>query len=404
MSQNKRFYLILSIMAVTFTMRAPIFSVGPLVSLIGRDYALSLKDFGFLTTLPLIAFAVFSPLTAVLSSKAGMNRTMLIGLLITLAGVLARSYLGVFGLYFGTALMGIGISFANVLIPGIIKSGFPGSVGLVTGLYCTFMSVFAGLGPGLSVPLADTFGLGWKGSLAFWSLPCAAAILFWLPLSEKKRIKTDSSEKDENKVSMLKSPLAWAATVFIGLQSLVCFSAVAWLPSVFAQNGHSARSAGYMIFYMQLLSILGSFIVPVLADRMKDQVKLNAVFGLIFFLGAFGLILSGHSAALTMVSLTLFGIGLGSSFSLFLTFISKRTRNSKDTARLSGMSQSLGYLLAALGPPLLGAAADATGSWSPALLTFAACTLALLALGHFLGRDVTLSDAINKEKLYVDSD
>jgi len=396
LAKEKRFLLVISIIVITFNLRAPIFSVGSLITMIQEEYPLSSALCGFLTTLPLVAFAVFSPFVAVISKRIGMHRTMLLGLFLSLSGILIRSYLGIFGLFFGTALMGTGISCANVLIPGIIKSDFPDRVGLITGIYCTAMSVFSGIGAGVSVPLAVRFGFGWKGSLAAWSLLCLLAIFFWLPHLKAGASLPDSTafsaERTKPSGSLFRSPLAWAVTAYMGLQAIICYSATTWLPTIFQSYGISAESAGYMALYLQWISIIGAFVVPVLSDRVRNQVNINTIFCLSYFFGTLGLILFPGSPLMIYLSLTFFGVGMGASFSLYLVFISMRTRSASDTARLSGMSQSLGYLLAAIGPPLFGKMFDATASWTLTLILFALFALALAALGFYLGSDIYLFD------------
>ncbi|MCX7614682.1 MAG: MFS transporter [Clostridiales bacterium] len=396
LQKERRFLLVLAIIIITFNLRAPIFSVGSVISMIQKDYPLSSALCGFLTTLPLIAFAASSPFVAIVSNRIGMQRTMFLGLLLSLFGILARSYFGIFGLFFGTALMGIGISCANVLIPCVIKSHFPEHVGLLTSIYCTAMSIFAGLGAGISVPLAEKFGFGWKGSLATWSLLCILAMIFWVPQLKQSPIPVSVSIENvpENQIkntSLFRSRLAWAVTVYMGLQAIICYSATTWLPTILVSRGISAEAAGYMALYLQWISIIGAFIVPILADRISgNQKNINTIFCLSYFIGAVGLIFCRQSQVMIYLSLTFFGIGMGASFSLYLIFLSMRTRKALDTANLSGMSQSLGYLLAAVGPPAVGATFDVTKSWTPSLLFYVFCTIMLIVLGFYLGRDIYL--------------
>jgi len=393
-SEKKRLFLVVSIVVITLNLRAPISSVGSLITMIQADYGLSSALCGMLTTLPVVAFSVCSPLVTLLNGKIGTELTMLLGFLLTFAGVLVGSLLGVFGLFLGTAMVGMGISCANVLMPGIIKSKFSDCAGLIVGIYCAVMYVSSGIGAGISVPLAVKTGLGWKGSLASWSLLSVLAVLFWVPqlkghlarLKKRNGAKTSPTRFGP----LLKSPLAWAVTGYSGLQSLIFFCASAWLPAIFQSYRLSAETAGYLVLYLQLVCILGSCIVPISVDRTKDQRIISAAVSLSYFLGSAGLLFFPQSLFAVFVSLSLFGIGMGGCFSFMLIILGKRTKSASDTARLSGMAQSLGYLFASAGPWLFGAMFDLTGSWTVPLSVFALSALMLFMLSFYLGRDIYL--------------
>lgn len=98
--------MILGIIFVSFNLRAPITSVGPIIVLIKKEYLLNNSMAGFVTTLPLIAFAIFSPYVPKLSFRFGDGLTMLVGLILIFIGEIIRSYTNSFGLFLGTTLNG----------------------------------------------------------------------------------------------------------------------------------------------------------------------------------------------------------------------------------------------------------------------------------------------------------
>lgn len=177
MKKRDAFLVILGILFISFNLRAPITAVGSIVDMIQLEYGLSKTAAGFITTLPLLAFAVVSPFVAKLSGKIGHAMTMMIGLLFILGGEFVRSYTGAAGLFVGTAIIGIGIAIGNVIIPGIIKLYFSDRVGAVTSIYTSGMCIYAAVGAGVSVPLAKGMNLGWKNALASWFILTIITIL-----------------------------------------------------------------------------------------------------------------------------------------------------------------------------------------------------------------------------------
>ena len=375
----------LAIITVGANLRAPLTSVGPLVSDIRASLGISSFAAGFLTTLPLLAFAAVSPFAAKLSRKYGMQTVLFAASVLITTGVFLRMVSDVGTLFAGTLLIGLGIAFGNVLIPGMIKSGFPGHVGLMTGIYAVSMNVCAAIASGLSVPVAGK--LGWNGSLGYWGFVSIVALLVLLP--QVKLPKSDpGGQAAKSGVNMWKSKLAWCITVFMGLQSLIFYTTVAWLPEIMTGRGITISAAGWMLSIMQFALIPFTFIIPIIAGRMKSQIPLVLLTGALFITGTLGILYG--SASLMLIWVILIGIGGGTAFSLAMMFFSLRTRSPQEAAELSGMAQSFGYLLAAAGPALFGILHDATNSWTMPLLLLLLVSVVILLAGLVSGRNVQI--------------
>ena len=111
--------ILLGILFISSNLRAPITAVGSVVELIQKEFVMSNTSVGFITTLPLVAFAIISPFVSTLSGRIGQAKTMFLGLCLILLGELCRSYTGMAGLFLGTGILGVGIAIGNVIIPGI---------------------------------------------------------------------------------------------------------------------------------------------------------------------------------------------------------------------------------------------------------------------------------------------
>lgn len=386
--------ILLGILFISFNLRAPITAVGSVVEMIQNEYHLSNAAAGFITTLPLVAFAVVSPFVSTISEKIGHAKTMMLGLLLILGGEVCRSYTGALGLFAGTAIIGVGIAIGNVIIPGIIKLYFSEKVGFVTSIYTSGMCIFAAVGAGVSVPLAKGMNLGWKNTLCVWFFLTLVTIVIWLPQIREKSQSSSKAKGKTNGPSIWKSPLAWWVTLFMGTQSLLFYSLVAWLPTIVTSKGLTEAFAGNMALLFQLMAIPATLVIPTLCDRLSDQRKLVYAVCVIYAAGM-TLFLTMTAPAMITLAVVLMSIGMGGSISLSIAFISLRSPNSQRAAELSGMSQSAGYLFAALGPIVTGYIYDMKSTWSIPVTLFIILIVFLAFCGTFAGRNCVV-DAENK--------
>jgi len=77
---------VLGIVCISFTMRSPITSVGPIVEILRDNLHISNVIAGFITTIPLLAFAVVSPIVPKVSRRIGIERTLFIAMFILAIG------------------------------------------------------------------------------------------------------------------------------------------------------------------------------------------------------------------------------------------------------------------------------------------------------------------------------
>ncbi|HVH96230.1 MAG TPA: MFS transporter, partial [Bacillus sp. (in: firmicutes)] len=183
-----------------------------------------------------------------------------------------------------------------------------------------------------------------------------------------------------------RSPLAWQIALFMGFQSFQFYVVIGWLPEILHHKGASMETAGWMLSITQLVGLPFSFFVPVIAGRLRSQQWLVVLLGLCSAAG-FGGLLLGSSYSVIMASILFLGIGLGGSFPLALTFLGMRARDARQAGELSGMSQSIGYILAAIGPLFIGFLYDFTHLWILPLITLIIITGLMIVFGVFAGRD-----------------
>ncbi|MFO7824292.1 MAG: MFS transporter [Cyclobacterium sp.] len=377
-------WLIVGILLVSFNLRPSISAVGPLIPFIREDMNLSNGLAGFLTTLPLLTFATFSLFSAAIGRRLGKAKAVFLGLLILGSGSIMRVSAGPVTLYLGTALTGIGIVICNVLIIPLIKSRMPSKTGKVMGMFSAGMTLMAAIATAVSVPLATNFG--WRGSLLFWTLFLFLALLVWWPqltLSPKP-----DNQKQEAGKSVWRSLLGWQVSLFMGVQSLLFFTLITWLPDMMIARGLSATQAGLLASLMQVVGLIGTLFSPVIATRFSQQSGMALAIGLIYILGFSSLF--SHEIWLNVLGIGMVGLGMGASLSLAYTLIALRTKNDLYTSGLSGMAQSAGYFLAALGPMLFGIAFDLWQDWNLLIYLMLGASFVFMYFGYFAGKNRTI--------------
>lgn len=383
-SSTYSFLLIAGIIAIAINLRPALASVGPLVEDIRSATGLSNAMLGLLTTLPLLAFGVVSTLTPLFTKRFGIGGTLLGAMVLLTLGIAIRFVGWIPALYLGTLLLGIAIAFGNVLLPSLTKRNFSEHSGFMTSMYSSVMALGAATAAGISVPLAQDFNLGWRGALLAWGVVSFAAIFMWMPQAKKL---TKSASGRSFRASMKKlgsSMLAWKVALFMGLQSMVFYIILAWLPVILQSRGYDASFAGWMLSLSQATGIIGSISVPYLAEKQKNQRGIVVVLVLLEVISLMGILLPDFGPIAIWVSLL--GIVLGGTFGLALLFLVLRSKDTEGATELSGMAQSVGYLVAATGPMLFGSIFDLTGNWDYAIVSLFMIAAIKLYMGLGAGK------------------
>jgi MFS transporter, CP family, cyanate transporter len=322
-----------------------------------------------------------------IGSRIGFARALGLGLAILSAGCFLRSVQGPFEelwRYSGTVLIGAGIAIGNVLLPGIVKSRYPDHVGLLTSLYSTALNLGAAMGIAFAVPMADRLSGGWSMSLAMWGGMAFVSLAIWSPQLLKVPSKHRRVHPLAGVWSLMSKKRAWQVTAHMGLQSIVFYSAVAWLPSLLQWRGIEEVRAAHWVAAMQLLGCVASIIVPTLAGRSRSQSWWSAGCAFTSALSLMGILFLPEPWL--WVSLIFLGFGLNASFGVGLLLIAMRSRDADTSASLSSLAQAVGYLFAAPGPWLFGWLSTITGGWTLVFCLIAAIAFSVGIVGLFAGR------------------
>jgi len=369
-------------------MRPVAASVGPLVHQLRGDLHLSGAAAGLLLTIPVLCFGVVAPLAPLLSRRLGMARALGLILVAISGGLILRTVGGIATLFIGTTLAAAGAACGNVLLPVVVRRSFADRIGKIAALYTTALAGTAAVAAGVTVPIADALGEGWRGGLAVWALPALIALAVWLPQLSRGVVSAAPDAPRPRLRDVTRSRITWSLTIFFSLQSWGYYATLAWLPSIFESHGVGTTSAGLLLGLCGAMSVPGALLAPRLGARMLDQRGLVVGLCAVNALGLAGLLAAGSSAPVAWA--LLIGIGQGALFPLTLTMIVLRSGGAALTASLSTHVQAIGYLLAAAGPFAVGALHDSTGSWSAPIVLLLALLALQTAVGFEAARDRVL--------------
>lgn len=392
---NNNWGVIFAIVFIASTLRAPLTSVGPVVDEIKQVMEINNSVAGILTTIPLIIFAIVSPFVSKVTARLTMSRTIFYSTMLLIVALYLR-IAGDFTLFLiGTLILGVAIAFGNVVLPSYVKWYFPMQIGLATGIYSGTMNFTAGLGGGLSFPLSEITPLGFRLSLSFWILFAIIAIILWIPKARKdvqlEKATAIADQQDRpKKVAITKSKLAWMVALTMGFQSMVFYTVVAWVPSILVDRGLDPSTAGYLLMLNQFSQVPMTFTFPIIASKLKDQRILVVIITALFLVG-FSLFFT-QSLVLLIIGIIIAGLAMGACFSLCMTFFSIRARTSDGSISLSGFGQSVGYLIAAVGPFLIGYLHDATESWNSGIIALIVMSALFFIFGYPAAKNRVVED------------
>jgi CP family cyanate transporter-like MFS transporter len=374
---------------VALNQRPAVVAVAPVLGDLRADTGLSSSLAGLLTTLPVLCFGAFAPIAPRLARRIGLETAVASSLLLLAGGIALRLLSPTALLFAGSLLAGAAIAFANVLLPAYVKREFR-RPGAVMGLYSASLNIGAAAGAAATVPLATALGVDWRTALGLWLVLAVAAFALWLPVAGTGRAHRTSEPMPEGQGSwsLLRQPLARQVTAYLGLQSVQFYSVVAWLPTLLADAGVPVARGGLLLGLANVVGAAGALLAPAQAGRMRGQRPLILVVAVAYLIGLGGLLVAPADG--TLVWVAAFGVAQGGGFALALTLIVLRSPTPLVAARLGGVAQCLGYLLAALGPLVLGALHDLTDGWAWPLALLLVALAPMTWFGWGAARDAVL--------------
>ncbi|HFI0562482.1 TPA: MFS transporter [Streptococcus suis] len=369
-------FIVAGIVMLGVVMRAPFTALPAILTDVATGLGVEVSSLGILTSIPLIMFALCSSLAPRLAAKFGMERLMAFVLLIMVLGSGMRVF-NLPTLFLGTMLVGATISFINVLLPSIVAANFPKKIGFYTTIYITLMGVAATVASMLAVPIVSASS--WQTFIILITAVVLLAFLLWLPnIRNNHRFEVKKQDRQAN--SIWKNKTAIAFLIFGGLQSVLFYTEITWLPTISQSVGFSKEEAGLMAGIFNLTAIPMSMIIPSILSRHTKEIRRNIMLGTssATLLGlALMTILPNNFILWTLLHVIL-SFSNAALFPYMMLSFSMKTSSSQATAQLSGMVQTGGYLIAAVGPGLLGYSYPLFNSWLPLIIALALVTVVMM--------------------------
>lgn len=374
-----------SLLLLAVNLRPLFTSAGALLPELSQVLGLTGAQSGYLNTLPIFCMGLFAPLAPRIAGRVGIERTLLLVLLLIAAGDALRGASGIGALFLGTAVAGGGVALGNVLLPTVVKRDFSRHAALMTGLYTMCIVGGAAIPAAATVPLMRHFGADWSFGLAMWAVPALVAGLIWLPLALRARPGATPLTAILPVKGLVRDPLAWAVTLFMGLQSALGYSVFGWMVPILQERGLSSTQAGIMTSVSILIQVAACLLTAPLTTRGRDQRLLALILTAVGTLPLVGIILAPISWLWPLAIIQ--GIGQGGLFALALMLIVLRTDNQHATAHLSSMAQTTGYLLASCVPFLIGLLHEHTGGFHSTAWLMLGLALCISGAGWVAGRN-----------------
>jgi CP family cyanate transporter-like MFS transporter len=370
--------LLVSLFVGGLAMRLQLVSIGPLVPRLSDDLAIPHAITGLLVTLPVMCMAIVAIPASMVADRFGPVRGVTFCLvLLATAGALRSIAPEPVSILALTIPIGLAIGLGGSLLPIVAKERLPAVPAASTGAYVTGFVLGSAVASATAVPLADALG-SWRGPLLLFAGLGAVLFALWgasfrdRPPSPRRPIRLPRPP--------WRRPVAWLIVIVFGLQSLIFFALVAWMPAFYVEHGWRDQDAGLALSLLITVGLPASMVMGAVGDRggsRRGYLVAASIFTVVGVAGMNVLPDPGFVWALVV------GLGLGMLFPLSLTLPLDVAGDPARASGYVGLTLAAGYFLSSVAPFLLGALRDATGSFAaslPVVVVLAAVLVAVCLL------------------------
>ncbi len=366
--------LFVGLAIVALALRPQVIAIGPLLPAIRADLDVSHGVAGLLGTIPVLCMGIFAPVGPYLARALGPRLAIAacVGLIVAF-GLLRTAVPGAVAVLAATVGIGLGMGTAGPILSIVVRLRARERPALATGAYAGGIVLGSALACAVAIPLAVD-GTDWRRSLALLSLAGLASLGAWLLL-----VPSDSpAQRVDARPPRLPwgSATAWFLALVFGLQSLLYYGLVAWLPNVYVERGWSAGDAASLVALMNGVGLFFTVGVPIVADRFGSRRQQLLASALLAFIGLLGVI---AVPGLGVAWAALLGVALGAIFPLVLTLPVDVADRPGDVGATAALMLLAGYVLSSTGPVVLGVVRDLTGDFGASLWALVALAVLLVA-------------------------
>ncbi|WP_460773068.1 MFS transporter [Microbacterium sp. GXF7504] len=373
--------LVVGIALVAAMLRAPIIAVAPVARDMGDDLGVSAAALGVLTSIPVLAFAVCSPLAIAVIRRGGANFALAVSMLGAVVGCVLRSLDGYPVAVLGTAILGIFLTIGNVVVPVVIAREFPPRrVHFMTGVYTSAINVGTMTVTLATAPIAA--GIGWRSAIALGAVFGLGAVAAWIALYGVRATfvpvpdPAPKSTRDAPRRSVLRAGSTWALGAAFAGQAFSYYAMTAWLPTLLVDRGFAVTAAGAISALFQVAGIAGALLIPGLT-----RVSIPA--GVVVVASGWATVTLGFLFApdLWWLWCVVGGVAQGGGLTVVFIMVSALGGDQHEITGRSGLVQGIGYAVAAVGPTVVGGLHEATGAWTAPLLAITAAVAVFGVVG-----------------------
>lgn len=363
---------------VALTLRPQLVGAATLIPIIQVDLGLTHTLAGVATTIPVLCMGVFALMTPALIGRLGTHRTLAAALALIAGAGLARSAsTDAWSFILLTVAIGIGIGVGGAVLPPIVRALTPAHPVGGTAAYASGLQLGAAVSAAVAAPLAVAAG-DWRGALALVSVACLVPLAVWLaarPFDTSAAVGPSPARARFDRMALV------LAAVF-GLFGTVYYGLIAWLPDAYVERGWDHAGAGGIVAVLNVGSLVGALSIAPIAARL-GYARSAAAMATAFAIGTLGFATIANGSFLWAA---VAGYANGALFPLLLAQPLRFAASPMQVAQFSGLMLGGGYSIAAVGPIVLGAVRDRTGSFGFGLLLLAVAAIVLAALILFVNR------------------
>lgn len=369
-------WLMISVVLVALNLRPSMAAVGPLLSSIRADVALSFSTASLLTMLPVMAMGLAMFFAMAVAKRFGEHRSIVLSLVVIGLATVSRLFLdSAVELILSAIAAGVGIAMIQALMPALIKSRFSDNVSLFMGLYVTAIMGGAALAASFS-PFIQVQTGSWRIGLAIWAVLAVLALVFWY--AQRSVLPPLPQAGAGPQASFFGNRRAWLLAIFFGLGTASYTCVLAWLAPYYVEQGWSEQNAGLLLGFLTAMEVVSGLITPAIANRRRDKRGVVAVLLVLIIAGFCGLILSPQY--LSLLWPCLLGLGIGGLFPMSLILSLDHLDNPRRAGGLTAFVQGIGYLIAGLSPLIAGMIRDQLGSFEWAWWSLTAVVVVMLLI------------------------
>lgn len=372
--------LLAAVVLVALNLRTPIVALAPVTGDVRADLGLSAAAVGVLTGLPVLCFALASPLASAAIARLGIERVVQLALATILLGTVVRSAGSFPAALAGTVLIGLAITAGNIAVPLVVARDFAANAARVTGLYSAALNGGAVLATAFTAPLADA--VGWRWALVAWALLVPVAWVAWQAAIRRRGVEpsprtVQPSAADE--AHALRRPLTWLLVAMFAGQSFGYYGTTAWLPTILHDTrGLDPSASGGAAALFQLFGAVGSIAIPLMLGRRVTPRGAFCVIAVAWLALPLGLLLA---PGLWPLWASLAGAAQGANFTVIFTIVAVRSTSLREARTTSTAVQTFGYVIGALAPSVMGAVHTASDGWTAPLVLLLVVVAIMVAAG-----------------------